>query len=221
MNIKYWGFASLWGIAVIGAAIVAASFSIGQSVGIVAPKLAAAQFYTAPNIILRNADMQLNAAADPTGAFDETDFIGPSSQAKKIVLRHPLNAGAFRLLGMQASTAGNTSKAMRYFVASEKISRREVNTQLWLARHHLEKGDIPSALERMDTALRSNRSIYPRIFAAFSYSISDPNFSNQLADYMRQKPAWYSEFVDFLIQNNTEPKDFARLAQTMGGFPGK
>ena len=75
--------------------------------------------------------------------------------------RDPTIASAWRTLGLVSTLRNRPGAAAGFFHTSERISRRDVPTQLWLIEEAVARNNIPAVLHHYDVALRTSRASHP------------------------------------------------------------
>ncbi|MXP40277.1 hypothetical protein GRI75_01290 [Altererythrobacter soli] len=117
--------------------------------------------------------------------------------------RSPLIPAAVRALGLVYGADGSDEgqvSALTHMKLAERLSRRDQATQLWLAEHHLRRGNIPEVIRQFDialrTSLRGQRDLFPLLAAA----ASDERIAEALVTRMRAKPHWAFPFARHLLR---------------------
>jgi hypothetical protein len=80
------------------------------------------------------------------------------AMAKQSLRGGALNPVAIRLLGYVADVRGDQKKARELMLLSQKVSRRDFGTQLWLIEDAVARGDKKQALYHYDIAMRTTPS---------------------------------------------------------------
>jgi hypothetical protein len=83
------------------------------------------------------------------------------AMAKQSLREGALNPVAIRLLGYVADVRGDREKARELMLLSQKVSRRDFGTQLWLIEDAVARDDKKQALFHYDIALRTTPSSFP------------------------------------------------------------
>lgn len=131
--------------------------------------------------------------------------------ARSALSAEPLAVAALTALAMDTQVAGNTAAARRLFVHSDRISRRELGTRLWLIEDSVTRDNIPGALRHYDIALRTERNARELLFPILSNAVSDPAIAGALVDTMAAKPAWTTAFLLNLPTSGAAPQTTAAL----------
>ncbi|QDZ06974.1 hypothetical protein FPZ24_05335 [Sphingomonas panacisoli] len=142
--------------------------------------------------------------------------------ARKALSRDGTAVSAVDTLGLSAALAGNNSVANNWFAYSERLSRRDLPTQLYLLEKAVNDGNVKEALRHYDIALRSaNDSGTSLLFPILRNATSDPLIRRELAQTLRGKPIWSSGFLVDLVRNGPDYSAAAELLldARRGGLP--
>ena len=112
----------------------------------------------------------------------------------------PLNATAMRQLGMLADPGQTKETGLRFFVAAEGISRRDLSTQLALIEAAIIAEDLSGVLLHYDRTLRIYEAAKPLLFPALMQASRQASVQDELLRY-----ADSSWFVPFIAQLLTSP----------------
>ena len=179
----------------LGSVIVAQSFA--ETLARRNPALAYALAPAKGRIAAELADAEFKA--DPSG--------DPQSNAARLPLvslrADPTAVKAVTVLGLQAQIRNHTESARRYFAYSERLSRRNFNTQLWAVEDAVARGDISGALQHYDIALRTTRAAADVLFPILTAAITDPQIRTALAATLSEKPIWTVPFIRYLVANGS------------------
>ena len=115
-----------------------------------------------------------------------------------------INPRALRVLAFTEEAAGNKAKARKLILLSDRLSRRDLPTQLWLIEDSAAQGDVPATLARYDVALRTDDSAGPVLYPILAGAIDDPAISAGLAKYVKQRADWLPEFADYVAHQQTD-----------------
>lgn len=205
-------------IALTGAAITvcATTYSIAQAIRTKAPEAA---YRLAPYDGRTIAAMSSGSAApDATlEARAEGDRL-----ATLALRRDPTAVAAVATLGLNAQLRGETNVARRYFAYSNRLSRRDLGTRLWLIEDAVEREDIPGALRNYDIALRTSRSAPALLYPVLASAVSDTVIRDEIVTTLRTRPAWTDGFLAFVAGEGDSLATaglFERLAQVQVPIP--
>ncbi len=205
------------------AALVAGGFSTAQTFGYalrgVAPERAVA-FAPGDGRIL--ADLAEQRAA--SGATDARTRARIDALARQALRREPMAAPALTALAIDAEYRGDRTAARRFIAQSDRLSRRELGTRLWLIEDAVGRGDIKAALGHYDVALRTARAAPDTLFPVLAQAIGDEQINRGAAAILAKSPAWKDEFFAYLGEKSSDPAASARLFRRLtaaGVAPGE
>ena len=113
--------------------------------------------------------------------------------------RDPTMAPAWRLLALAASMQGREREAARLFHFAERLSRRDLPTQLWLIEESVSRNDIPGALRHYDIALRTSLASPELLFPVLTRASGDNNVVGPLGTLLASDPPWRETFLWQLV----------------------
>ncbi len=131
--------------------------------------------------------------------------------AKKALRGEPLAVPAVASLAIVNQFNGDTQAARRLFAYSDRLSRRDLRTRLWVIEDAVAREDIPDALRNYDMALRTSRRAPEILFPILSAAVSDPEIARGLLNLLKANPPWGESFIAQLAGSNLEPLAIARF----------
>lgn len=172
-------------------------------------------FMLAPGNARIIATLAYRRATDPK--ISSADRQNVDRLSKAALLKDPTAVTAVAALGIDAQSRGRVIEARRLFAYAQRLSRREIVTQLWAIEDAVARSDIPAALRQYDIALRTSRTISDVLFPVLSKAIVDPVIAKDLARTLAAKPAWRDSLVNYLGSQGADPdatvKLFTKLQQ--------
>ena len=130
-----------------------------------------------------------------------------------------LNPVAIRLLGYVADVRGDLDKARKLMLLSQKVSRRDFGTQLWLIEDAVARGDKKQALFHYDIALRTEPTGYPILLPTLVGALDDPEVRAGLAPYIKLNPNWLPALLSESINSSANPSNLADVLLKANGLP--
>lgn len=115
------------------------------------------------------------------------------------------------VLGLGADLDGDASRVGALFAYSERLSRRDVRTQIWAIENAVARNDIPGALRHYDIALRTSRSAMDLLFPVLAAASAEPQIASSLTRTLVAKPAWGASFVEYVAGSGPGARATARL----------
>ncbi|MES2096925.1 MAG: hypothetical protein V4459_09200 [Pseudomonadota bacterium] len=113
-------------------------------------------------------------------------------------------------LGFYSALANDDNKGAAWFDYSEKLSRRDLPTQLYFIEKSVGDGDVGRALYHYDVALRTSESAGQTLYPVLKNALADPGIQMALAKTLARKPLWAPGFIGDVA--STGP-DYAAAAQ--------
>lgn len=168
-----------------------------------------------PLALSRKADEMFAEKQDPA------TLAKVEAMAKQSLRGGALNPVAIRLLGYVADVRGDQKRARELMLLSQKVSRRDFGTQLWLIEDAVARGDKKQALYHYDIALRTTPSSFPILLPTLVGALDDPDVRAGLAPYVRQKPEWLVNFLSEAINTMDNPANLAETLIRSGGLPDR
>jgi hypothetical protein len=118
---------------------------------------------------------------------------------------------AVATLGTNAALMGRSEQSRRLFTYSQRLSRRELRTQIWAIEDAVSRDDIPKALHHYDIALRTSRDTPQLLFPVLVSAISEPDIRRELVRKLTTRPQWSEGFLDYAAVNGPHVEETARL----------
>ncbi|MBD58880.1 MAG: hypothetical protein CL808_01990 [Citromicrobium sp.] len=139
--------------------------------------------------------------------------------ARRSIAQNPLNADAFGLYGLVRLANSDLSVIGRQMAMADRLSRRDLGTQLFLIEDSVRRNDVAEALEHYDTAMRVSDSIRPTLYPILTEAMREPAIRKRFLPYMDASTPWLEPFLRYAISNSSEPASIVALAVEAGGFP--
>jgi tetratricopeptide (TPR) repeat protein len=142
-----------------------------------------------------------------------------SRLATKSLAQQGVNAIALRVLGNAADAGGRRNEAKTLMQLSERISRREISTQLWLIESSVREGNVSAALAHYDLSLRTTPQIYEFLFPKLSEALVDREIQTAFVQHIRRTPPWLEDFLTYAIAQGGRPQDIVATILLAGPLP--
>jgi hypothetical protein len=114
-------------------------------------------------------------------------------------------------LGINAQLRGDTAAARKMFSYAERLSRRDLQTQLWMIEDAVGRGDITGALRHYDIALRTKKQSWDLLFPILENASAGPEVRAALVKTLAGKPLWAQPFIDHVAAKPSDPKASSAL----------
>jgi hypothetical protein len=129
-----------------------------------------------------------------------------------LALRQDATAvAAVSTLGVNAQIRGDSVVARRLFSYAERLSRRELQTQIWAIEDAVGRGDIAQALRHYDIALRTSLAASELLFPILGTAMADPAIRTALVRTLSGQPMWRDAFINYAARNSPDPRVTATL----------
>lgn len=170
----------IWGAVVIGVSGIARSGNPELALRM-SPTDSRAMTYLADRLLIK----------DPTSVRRER----PLELARAALLNDQTNVSALRILGFSAPKQDQRA----IFDLSNRLSRRDLATQLWLIDYHVGREDASSALAHYDAALRTSTVAPKLLFPVLAKASGDVTLAPQIGDLLAKRPPWANAFLTDLL----------------------
>lgn len=131
--------------------------------------------------------------------------------ARLALRQDPTAVAAASTLGIDAEVRGDRQFARRIFAYSEKLSRRDFQTQLWNIETAVARGDINGALSHYDIALRTKAQSWDLLFPILASASADTEVRNPLVRMLAAKPLWAEPFINYVAAKQPDPQTASAL----------
>lgn len=202
-----------WGIRglLAFAALTMGYFSVLQSLSSTVRRVDPAQAYQYSSFDPAGAGML--AAVLAGSNVDGADRGRADALARLALMKDATVVPAVATLGIDAQFRGDIRSARRLFGYSERLSRRDLQTQLWAIEDSVGRNDVPGALHHYDIALRTSRSAPDLLFPVLNDAIADPAIRLALTHTLAARPAWGGSFIDYAAGHAPDARSMAALFQ--------
>ena len=126
--------------------------------------------------------------------------------ARLALQQDPTAVVAASTLGLNAQIRGDTAAARQLFTYAQKLSRRDLATQLWMIEDAVGRDDIPSALRHYDIALRTTEESWELLFPVLSSASTSAPVRHELVKTLGAKPLWGEAFIAHVAASPGDPK---------------
>lgn len=148
----------------------------------------------------------------------------PVARLAQAALRQdPTAVSAVATLGLQTGLRGDVVHARRLFDYAQRLSRRDIRTQLWAIEDAVARDDIPAALHHYDIALRTIPVASDLLFPILAGALDQSAIRTNIILTLRQQPPpqWGTNFISYLAATGGEPHAIAQFFEEMrqAGMP--
>ncbi len=139
------------------------------------------------------------------------DRIRADALAKRALQQDPTAVAAVATLGINADVRGDKAAARRYFAYAQRLSRRDLRTQLFMIEDAVQREDIPGALHQYDVTLRVFPNLAEMLYPILASASTDSVIRRELVKTLAGNPLWSESFVNFVADRGPDPKSTAAL----------
>jgi hypothetical protein len=163
---------------------------------------------------------QLALAAAPFDAGARTRLaqqymaMESTSAARALALdairRDPMQPIALRVLaqGIPGSGPAAQSRQTALIMQSQRLSRRDLPTQMWLIDRYFRQGDAAATIRHFDVALRTSESARAGIFPMLEAAAAEPAVRRSLLQTLAERGSWTRQFAQYSVGSGRD-LDFA------------
>lgn len=203
---------SEWGVRILLASVAGLVGSIGVGHALATSLQAIGQVERAHVLAPDDARItallaQRRAGADATRA----DRARADMLARRALRRDATAVDAVSTLGIDAQIRGDTASARRLFAYSQRLSRRDLQTQLWAIEDAVGRGDVARALRGYDVALRTSLRASDLLFPVLASAIAEPAVRDALVRTLADRPVWSPGFTDYVAGSDPDPRSTVAL----------
>lgn len=150
-------------------------------------------------------------AAQFEGMPPSSDFGARSMQVRDALRKDPTAVTAVAQLGLAAQASGDLAGARRLFGYAERLSRRDLQTQLWAIEDAVGREDIAGALRHYDVALRTKAQSRAILYPVLASAIGDAQVRAELVRTIGTRPLWADDFLAYASKAGANPQATAAL----------
>lgn len=137
------------------------------------------------------------------------------SLAQEAIARDPLQPGALTVLGELAREQGSEQTAVALVRRAERLSRRDLPTQMWLIERARRSGELEALVHHLDVTLRSSESARPRVFPLLAAAAADPRGQEVVIETLARGPNWTLPFTGYAIGSGRDLDFAVRIARML------
>jgi hypothetical protein len=131
------------------------------------------------------------------------------SHAKASLLAQAVNPRALRQLSVAVANGNNDTYRIGLLKLSEKMSRREIGTQILLIEYGAKGDGIAETLRHYDIALTTNEEVKATLFPILASAIEDPAINKSFAPYLASGRIWVPEFISYKFGRDKQSNSLA------------
>lgn len=131
--------------------------------------------------------------------------------SQKALRQDPTAVAAASTLGLVKSVRGEVAGARRLMRYAQRLSRRDLATQIWAIEDAVSRDSVQEALDHYDIALRTSREASAILFPVLASAMGDADVRRSLVDRLAMRPLWQGSFLDYASTSASDPRATAQL----------
>jgi hypothetical protein len=164
---------------------------------------------------LANAEYASRLQLDSRGQADPDELM---ELARTALRRDPTMAQASRVIGLVEAGRGRPAEAARALRYSDRLTRRDIATQLWLIEFYVQRNDVPEVLRHFEAAASSSTTATTILFPVLVNALNQNDLVEPMASMLARQP-WWSASLLMAMAQGTQNLDnvadlFVRLARS-------
>ncbi|MEO5493515.1 MAG: hypothetical protein ABIR08_05765 [Sphingomonas sp.] len=159
-------------------------------------------------------DARSNAAMASMLLMSDAQGKGKSEAAtyvKAALRRDATNVEAARNGGLIADASNDNARARQSLRFAEALSRRDLPTQLWLLEDAVNRGDVGTALDHFDIALRTSNDASKILVPILVRAIDEPPLAHAIVAVLARRPIWAEGYLITVAQTGQDNAKVADL----------
>ncbi|MBO9518982.1 MAG: hypothetical protein J7493_13030 [Porphyrobacter sp.] len=181
--------------------------------------LAGAVRSTRPQLALTVAPFDARARAKLGSQLVVSNESRPAAQllAEDAIRRDLLMPEALRVLAQSLDTGSPKSQelARGLMLQSQRLSRRDVMTQMWLVNYYGRQGEPEQLVQHLDIVLRTSETSRAGVFPLLISAASDPRGEEAVVETISKRPNWSDSFAIFAASSGTDLEFSTRITRLL------
>jgi hypothetical protein len=154
------------------------------------------------------------AAARVAQRLIAADHVSEGAElARQALARSPLLPQGYAALGLASERADDPARAKRFMTLSDRISRRETSTQLWLIQRSITEERFDETIRHFDIAMRTSSRGSTDLMPILVAATADPRIIPPLSSLLDHEPEWKADFLMNLAINGPVVGNVERLSR--------
>ena len=134
-------------------------------------------------------------------------------QAGRAYRLEPLALPAVTTLGIAADARGDAARAAATFAYAERLSRRNVEAQIWLVEYNVRRDDIGGALAHYNVLLSTSTEARPAFSGILINASSRPEIAQAVNRMLLTRPNWRDDFLTRFVFEGRDPAALATVSR--------
>lgn len=162
---------------------------------------------------------RLSAIEKRQVAPDFKDQAAAVRVAKSALQQSPLNPRALRVLALADIQSGRVDRAEAKLIMSDRLSRREGATQLWLADRRGRQGRIGDALRHIDVLLRTSPEATAPLLERLAGALALPEAREAIKPMVVSDTPWVERFFAVAVDRSSSMVPLGELVASLREAP--
>jgi hypothetical protein len=142
---------------------------------------------------------------------DPANRVRATRLAQSALRQDPTAVAAVATLGLDAVLRDDQAAAEALFTYSQRLSRRDLRTQLWAIQEAVARENVHDALRHYDIALRTKANASELLYPVLAAALPDRNIRVELVKRLATRPLWADSFIHYAARNGPDPRITAAL----------
>jgi hypothetical protein len=143
-----------------------------------------------------------SALASFSRVRDRAGLIPVGALAEQALRRDPTNVDAVRTLALVRYLQNRPREAASLFRYSDRLSRRDLGTRLWLIEDRVRADDVVGALRHFDLALRTSPQAAEILMPVLVSAVQEPHIARGVRALLNADPPWRQAFFEPLVHTS-------------------
>lgn len=208
--LRVWDWRTLfWTIGALAVAILCFTHAVASIVSYNNPNLALSVWPGDSRALTRKAELL---------AFkeDRSSILTAGRLARQSLATDALQVRALRVMATAADLRGETARATSQMLLANRLSRRDLLTQLWAIEFAIGRGNVDGVLRHYDAALRTKPDSQTILFPVLAGGLGEAGVRRSFAPYLRKAPDWMVPFLTYAAERGSNPQALVTLLATDG-----
>lgn len=149
--------------------------------------------------------LEFQATLDTDQAPADADIL-----ARRALARDLSWAGPVRILGLSSIRQNDQKTAAMLFGTAEKLSRRDLLTQLYFIEAAVDRNNVAGALKHFDIVMRTSLPGRDILNPILCEAMQDNGLITPIAQLLQTTPEWTGAFIGFCVDRNSSRPALAR-----------
>lgn len=133
---------------------------------------------------------------------DRRGLIPVADLSEQALRRDPTNVDAIRTLALVRYLQNRPREAASLFRYSDRLSRRDLGTRLWLIEDRVRADDVAGALGHFDLALRTSPRAAEILMPVLVSAVQEPHIARRVRVLLNANPPWRQTFFEPLVHSS-------------------